>query len=47
MFENSPVAIALVDLAWVIRSANVALSDLVGVALVDLVGRPLRGIVGG
>ena len=47
LFENSPVAIALVDLAWVIRSANMALSELVGVGLADLVGRSLRGLIGG
>jgi diguanylate cyclase (GGDEF)-like protein/PAS domain S-box-containing protein len=47
LFENSPVAIALVDLAGMVRSANLALSDLVGVALADLAGRPLRGLIGG
>ena len=47
LFDNSPVAIALVDLDGVVRSANLALSDLVGVALADLAGRPLRGFIGG
>ena len=47
MFDDSPVAIALVDLAGIVQSANSALSDLVGVPLADLAGRPLRSLIGG
>jgi diguanylate cyclase (GGDEF)-like protein/PAS domain S-box-containing protein len=47
MFEDSPLAIALVDLAGIVQSANLALSELVGIPLRDLAGRPLRGLIGG
>jgi PAS domain S-box-containing protein len=47
LFESFAVAMALTDLAGIVRFANVALSDLVGIALSALIGRPLEGVIAG